>query len=967
MKINRREFLGTASVAGVHLYAQANPVWLGKPDNHAQRDSAGRTIFENDYVRYVLGPGGQNLHFIDKRSGRDYCQQTPASSFARVKVAGREHDASSVSVEGDRLKVSFGECQVTALIETTVKPHYLLFKVLSVEGAEVESFTFVDLPLTLQGRAGESFAGCALALNLKTEVVEIPGPSNRLRATCYNRFGLVGAQVALIGCAFGDLRRVMQEVVGAAPELPHSPLGGPWAWDASINRGSYLIDTHGNVSEKTVEDWIKLARSLGFTQIDLHPGHAFRFGDYAPNPEVYPHGLAGVKEVVDKLHAAGLQAGLHTYAQFIDKRTPWVTPVPDPRLGKDATFTLAQPLNADATVVAVVETTKAMSTIIGFQVRNSVTLQIDDELITYTGVVKESPFAFTGCQRGANGTRVAPHAPGAKVHHLKECFGLLLPDGDSTLYAEVAARTAEAFNAGGFDMIYLDALDGSDLVGGGENAWYYQSKFTFEIWKRLKKPALMEMSTFSHHLWFVRSRLPAWDAGPRGGKTLIDIHCLANEGMAANFLPPHLGWWAIFDWAAVQPERTFPDDIEYLCCKALAHDCGFSFIEGFSPETVAKSHNLQRLAALIQRYEKLRRSGSVPVSIRKQLSVAGRDFRLEETGGKKWRFRPVEYARHKVDVTEGSKAWTVENRFGSQPLRVRIEILMSVGPYEAPDNLLLADFGDPGDFTVKRSQELVTNSLTSVSAPVKAGSRSGCFAAKSDYPQPESAWTMAGKAFTANVDLTNRGLGVWIHGDGRGEILNLQLENEDHISNAICDHFVPVDFKGWRYFEFVEPDSDRLADYGWPYSSPRFDWEAKKKRLMSSVYPLFINWTDYSRVRFLNLWFSNLPKENSVECYLSPIKALPLQKVKLKNPAIRVGGRTLTFPIELESGCYLEFHSLTDCRAFDARGEVVAELNLSGQVPLFAAGSNDVEFHYDSSTSASPRVRVTLISEGGPI
>lgn len=95
-----------------------------------------------------------------------------------------------------------------------------------------------------------------IALNLKREVVDLPGPTNQLRATSYKRFGLTGAQVAIIGCAFGDLRRVMQEVVGAAPDLPHSPLGGPWAWDAASNRASYLIDTHGNVSEQTVEPWI---------------------------------------------------------------------------------------------------------------------------------------------------------------------------------------------------------------------------------------------------------------------------------------------------------------------------------------------------------------------------------------------------------------------------------------------------------------------------------------------------------------------------------------------------------------------------------------------------------------------------------------------------------------------------------------------------------------------------------------
>jgi len=249
----------------------------------------------------------------------------------------------------------------------------------------------------------------------------------------------------------------------------------------------------------------------------------------------------------------------------------------------------------------------------------------------------------------------------------------------------------------------------------------------------------------------------------------------------------------------------------------------------------------------------------VPASIRRRLSARGRDFKLEVTDGDNWQFRPVEFARNKFTVTGGCNQWTVTNRFASQPLKVRIEILMSVGPYDAPQNVVLADFGDPGKFLEKRSQELVTNSLTSVIAPVKAGGRSGRFAAQSHYHQRESAWTMAGKSFSASVDLRNRGMGLWIHGDGHGEILNLQLANESHISNAICDHYVPIDFKGWRYFELVEPESEQLPDYGWPYATPRFEWEAKRKTIMSSVYPMFISWTDYAQVKFLNLWFNNLP------------------------------------------------------------------------------------------------------------
>lgn len=69
-----------------------------------------------------------------------------------------------------------------------------------------------------------------------------------------------------------------------------------------------------------------------------------------------------MKAMTDKLHAAGILAGLHTYAFFLDKKSKWVTPIPDPRLAKDAIFTLAAPLDAATAMVPVAETTEAMHT-----------------------------------------------------------------------------------------------------------------------------------------------------------------------------------------------------------------------------------------------------------------------------------------------------------------------------------------------------------------------------------------------------------------------------------------------------------------------------------------------------------------------------------------------------------------------------------------------------------------------------
>lgn len=925
----------------------------GGPPRYAgkQQETPMSFKLENAYAIYEIGANGENLHLVDKRTGVDYCSQQPRSPFAVVKSAGRYYQASALSHRKGQISVRFAESGVRAVVRAAAEKHYFTLEVLSVSGEQVEELAFANLHLTLQGAPEESFACCALALNLKTNVPELPRPGRRLWAACYPRFGFAGAKVALIACPQSKLRRVMQEVVSAADELPHSPIGGPRALDAEINRGSYLFN-FGNLSERTVGDWIKLARTLGFNQIDFHGGGSFRFGDCRPNPDTYPRGLASLKAVIDKLHAAGIKAGLHTYAFFIDKSCPWVTPAPDPRLAKDATLTLAAPLTAEETRVPVVESTKEMSAVTGFFVRNSVTLQIDDELITYGGISKEPPFAFTECKRGACGTLAAPHDRGAKVHHLKECFGLFVPDPDSTLLSEVAAKTAEAFNECGFDMIYLDALDGEDILGGPENGWHYGSKFVFELWRRLRKPALMEMSTFHHHLWFVRSRLGAWDHPTRSHKRFIDIHCAANEENQRMFLPGQLGWWAVKTWAGAQGEPTFPDDIEYLCCKALATNTGLSLM-GVDPDSIRKIPALSRLAKIFKRYEELRRANYFPESVKTRLKAPGEEFTLVRNRGM-WQFRPVQYFKHKVEGINGwSNIWRVTNKFGRQPLQFRIEALLSAGAYDAADNVAIADFSGPADFPDRAAESGVQADLRPSSEQVKVGALSGCFTALSSREERKSAWAKVGKLFTTPLDLSkHEALGVWVYGDGQGEVLNFQLRSPEHLVAGIGEHYIVVDFIGWRYFELIEPEGERYEDYSWPYGGS---------------YAIYRESVDYGHVASLNLWYNNLPPKKRVTCYLSPIKAMPLTKIKLSNPAVTVGSKTIVFPTEIETGCYLEFRSMSDCRLYDPQGRLIREIEPQGEIPILEPGENQVTLNCDAPADTNARAYVTVITQGKPL
>ena len=670
--------------------------------------------FENRYLRLVVGGDGRSLHFVDRATGRDYCR--PGTSFASIVKGGASFAASKAVRDGDSLRLVFGESGVEATLRIESKGDYLTMEVMSVAGEGVDAFNTIDVPLTLKGSLDEPFGACALALDLKSNIHAWPGLCSRLQATSVKRFGFVGAKVAIIGCPPDKMREILKETVNAADEMPHSALGGPWAEDAPEVQGSYLFNFDG-ITETNADAWIKVARSLGFTQIDFHGGGSFRFGDCRPNPGLYPDGFASMKAAIDKLHAAGIRAGLHTYAFMIAKDCPWVTPVPDPRLACDKVLTLSEPISESATTILVDESTADMSMDTGFFVRNSVTLRIDDELIIYTGLSKKSPYSFTGCTRGAYGTKASAHAKGAKAHHLLECFGLFVPDGDSTLFDEVVQRTADAFNQCGFDNIYLDALDAEDVPGGAENGWHYGSKFAWELCKKLDKPALMEMSTFHHHLWCVRSRMGAWDHPNRSYKRFIDNHCAANDVNKRFFMPSEMGWWAIKAWGGAQVEPTLPDVMEYLCCKCLANDTGYALML-ITPEVYQSSPFAQRLAEISRRYEDLRLSKNVPESIKAKLRQPGKEFTLDGDLASGWRFRPIRYDKHKAEAASGASAvWKVTNEFGKQPVRLRIEALLSARQYDAGGNATLAEFSDPAQFAVHHAPPGVKAEMSSAVAP----------------------------------------------------------------------------------------------------------------------------------------------------------------------------------------------------------------------------------------------------------
>ena len=102
-------------------------------------------------------------------------------------------------------------------------------------------------------------------------------------------------------------------------------------------------------------------------------------------------------------------------------------------------------------------------------------------------------------------------------------------------------------------------------------------------------------------------------------------------------------------------------------------------------------------------------------------------------------------------------------------------------------------------------------------------------------------------------------------------------------------------------------------------------------------------------------------------CYLSPIKALPLVKTKLIHPTMQVGDVVLTLPVDIDSGCYLEFHSVDDCTLYGPQGELIRSIVPVGSVPVLMPGDNEIQFHCEAPPGIRARALVTIITQGEPL
>ena len=880
-------------------------------------------VIENKHLLIEIDKNAVVTKLVNKLENKSVLKESkPISTL--VLNDRSELAACSASYKDGVLTVGFAN-SFSADIKVEVLDDYFTFSLDSVSTDDFWSFTFIDLRTDV---AGSRFMTCGMGLTLNVKMGEYPGKNEELSATVYTHIGYENAQFAVIGVNETQMNAVQRKIVDAIPfgQMPKGAYSGPYATDCKDANRTYAIRASALTLEN-VDEYIEVLCAFGVTQVNLHQAHMFRTGDFEVyNKELYPNGLDDFKAVINKLHKNDINVFLHSYSFFVDSYGnpnaaggKYLRPIPHKDLAVHRNFTLAKPLGIDDTEIYVNESLEDFDTKFGFYINASPVICIDNELM----YIKSTDKKTIAVQRGAYQSETAEHKCGAEVKQYKSYFTHLMPEKDSELFFEIARNTAEFYNECDFDGFYIDSIDGVGQLDGDEFAWYYGVLFVNEVFKHLKKPPIFNCcygSQYPGH-WFARTVMGAFDAPYRGYRDYIDAHVDFNAKYAEKMgLISELGWWALFPDVGTVGWKNKPmwcEDIEYLMSKTVATDSTMCWLKPF--EYYKEIPHIANCCPTIQKYINLQKSGLLTDEIKQELRRPETEYVLFEKEGK-YSFKQNYTDRQRIEsFEEGRNKLVYNNRFESQSPKIRIEGLWSAKEYDCDEAKPLLKLDE--------NEKIEFGKLYDVSNP---------------------------------DNQSQKGLGVWVHGDGKGEVINIRLHCEKHIETGVADHFIKVDFTGWRYYSFYEFQNAEMKHSEYP--------------MQTLDYKVFEDVIDFNAVYRYDVAMDHLEKvemlvhpQGDYDIKMKDIVILPEVQLEYKNPTITANGKSITFETVLKSGEYIEYDPETNtCVQGDKVGNVIATPKVLGEIVL-QSGDNTVSLTAECDSNLQKRAALTLITFGDKI
>jgi hypothetical protein len=476
---------------------------------------------------------------------------------------------------------------------------------------------------------------------------------------------VVGSKIAVFSCKEA-LTFDRLEQIEIAENLPHPTVNGVWFKKSNLYGKSYMISSYG---EKDIDEMIGYTKRAGLVSL-YHEGPFKSWGNFVLNPEQFPNGRDGLKNCVDKAHAAGLYLGMHTLTNFINTNDPYVSPKPDNRLSLTGSSTLTKSINAEQNTIELASPEYFNDE----QGNNLHTVKIGSELIRYKSVSSTAPYILLDCQRGAFGTVQSAHQAGEPVGKLFDhSYNVFFPNLD--MQREVAKNITKLMNETGVDHLDLDGHEGALASGQGD---YALELFAKDVYDQVKHDFIIGTSLSKTFYWHIGSYYNWGEPWYGGFKESMQQYRIDNQGLFdRNYMPHMLGWYLL-------AENTTLPEMEWMLARAAGYDAGFAMVA--RPAALRKNSQSNLLLDAIREWELARNGNAFSKTQQEALKNPKNEFHLEKRDEGKWTLHqyamsPV-FTREKYERQPGEPThttWTLQYPWKEQPLQFRLQITGETG------------------------------------------------------------------------------------------------------------------------------------------------------------------------------------------------------------------------------------------------------------------------------------------------
>ena len=476
---------------------------------------------------------------------------------------------------------------------------------------------------------------------------------------------VVGSKIAIFSCKESITFNRLEQIE-IAENLPHPTVNGVWFKKSNLYGKSYMISSYG---EKDIDEMIGYTKRAGLVSL-YHEGPFKSWGNFVLNPEQFPNGKDGLKNCVDKAHAAGLFLGMHTLTNFINTNDPYVSPVPDKRLSVTGSSTLTKSIDAEQNTIEV-----ASPEYFNDEKGNNLhTVKIGSELIRYKSVSSTAPYILLDCQRGAFGTVQSAHLAGESVGKLFDhSYNVFFPNLD--MQREVAKNITKLMNETGVDHLDLDGHEGALASGQGD---YALELFAKDVYDQVKHDFIIGTSLSKTFYWHIGSYYNWGEPWYGGFKESMQQYRIDNQGLFdRNYMPHMLGWYLL-------AENTTLPEMEWMLSRAAGYNAGFAMVA--RPAALRKNSQSNLLLDAIREWEMARNGNAFSKAQQEALKNPKNEFHLEKRDEGKWTLHqyamsPV-FTREKFERQPGEPThttWNLQYQWKEQPLQFRMQIIGETG------------------------------------------------------------------------------------------------------------------------------------------------------------------------------------------------------------------------------------------------------------------------------------------------